>query len=246
MRRAASRRRRRILSSHHDEPQDLVAARFGDMPRAGDAAVLHHGDAVAQIEDVREVVADHDDRVVLVAHLLDPFEHLARFLDAERGGGLVEDDEARVEVHAARDADTLALPAGERAHFLARVRDADFEAREQLFGLLRHAAQVEERREQARTGELAPEEDVRRDVEEVGAGERPHAAVALHDPPHFDQRLHYIFWPAITFAQFGAGFSSTGTAHACAFAFSTITTGSEMFFGSFSPRKWRIAAAVAR
>jgi hypothetical protein len=35
-------------------------------------------------------------------------------------------------------------------------------------------------------------------------------------------------------------------AQGCAFAFSTITTGSAISLGNFSPRRWRMAATVAR
>ena len=45
-------------------------------------------------------------------------------------GRLVEDDDARVEVDRAGDADALALAAGERAHLLAQVGDADLQAPE--------------------------------------------------------------------------------------------------------------------
>ena len=117
---------------------------------------------------MRQVVADHHHGQALVAHFPHQLEHLARLLHAQRRGRLVQDDDARVEVDRARDADALALAAGERAHLLAQVGDADLEAAEQPARFLVHAAQVHERREQAFAQELPAEKDVGRDVEVVG------------------------------------------------------------------------------
>ena len=44
----------------------------------------------------------------------DQVEHLARFLDAERRGRLVHDDDAAAERRRPRHRDALALPAGQR------------------------------------------------------------------------------------------------------------------------------------
>ena len=83
---------------------------------------------------------------------------------------------------------------------------------------------------------------------EVRPRERLDAAVALLQPAQLDERLwsHSFFCEPITLFQSGVGFCSTGIAQGWEFAFSTITTGSAISFGNFSPRRCRIAAAVAR
>ena len=53
-------------------------------------------DPIRDLEDVVQVVGDDDDREALGSEPGDEVEHLAGLRDAERGGRLVEDDEARV------------------------------------------------------------------------------------------------------------------------------------------------------
>ena len=51
----------------------------------------------------------------LLPRLQDDAQHVGRLLDAERGGRLVEDQDARAEVHRARNREGLALAARQSA-----------------------------------------------------------------------------------------------------------------------------------
>ena len=74
-----------------------------------------HGDLVGDGLHIGHVVADEDDRVATLAQPLDEVEDLRGLLDAEGGGGLVdEDDELGLAEHRTGDGDGLALTAGER------------------------------------------------------------------------------------------------------------------------------------
>jgi hypothetical protein len=66
------------------------------------------------LEDVREVVADDDHGDALLGQALDQVEHLLGLRDAEGGGRLVEDDDARLLQDRRGDRDGLALSARER------------------------------------------------------------------------------------------------------------------------------------
>ncbi len=89
-------------------------------------------DAVGDLEDVRHVVADQDDRQAAALDVEDQLEHLARFLDAERRRRLVHDDDAAAEGRRARHRDALALAAGQRLHRLADVLDGEQAERVQV------------------------------------------------------------------------------------------------------------------
>jgi hypothetical protein len=56
-------------------------------------------------------VRDEHDGQALVGEALDELEHLARLRDAERGGGLVENDDLGVPLHGLGDGDRLPLTA---------------------------------------------------------------------------------------------------------------------------------------
>ena len=101
------------------------------------------------------------------------FEHLLGLGDAEGGGRLVEDDDARLLEHGAGDRDGLALAAGEGRDLLAhRLHGAHRERAQGVGGLPLHAALVEG----AELRLLAAEEHVLHDVEVVAQRE-----VLVHD-----------------------------------------------------------------
>ncbi len=80
-------------------------------------------DAVGHLEDMRHVVRDQHDRHAARAHVEDQFQHLAAFLDAERGRRLVHDDDLGAERRGARHGHALALTAGKRFDRLVDVLD---------------------------------------------------------------------------------------------------------------------------
>ena len=78
------------------------------------AAVLHHRQAVGEIEDVVDVVADQDDADPLARQFADQRADLAGLLRSERRRRLVHDQDPGVEVDGAGDGHRLALAAGKR------------------------------------------------------------------------------------------------------------------------------------
>ena len=89
--------------------EELVRGRDLD-----DAAQVHHGDAVGDVADDREVVGDEDvGEVELLLEVDEQVEHLRLDRDVERRDGLVGDDELRLQHERAREADALPLAAAE-------------------------------------------------------------------------------------------------------------------------------------
>jgi mannose/cellobiose epimerase-like protein (N-acyl-D-glucosamine 2-epimerase family) len=107
-------------------------------------------DAVGDLEHMRHVVRDEDDRQAALLDVEDQFEHAARFLDAERGGRLVEDDDAAGERGRARDRHALTLPAGESLDRLVDVLNRHHTEFVQLLAReLLHRAAVESAKQAA-------------------------------------------------------------------------------------------------
>ena len=72
-------------------------------------AIAQHGDAVAHFEDLFEVVRDEDHRDALRLQLAHDREQMLGFGGRERGGRLVEDQNARIERERLADLDELLL-----------------------------------------------------------------------------------------------------------------------------------------
>ena len=121
------------------------------------AAEPQHEDAVGDLEDVGQVVADHDDAEPALAQPPDQVEHLRRLGDAERGGGLVEQHDLRLAQQRAGDRDLLALarrrggPTSQRTLGIVTAR-----LREQLARPVLHARLVELARDRARARARPP------------------------------------------------------------------------------------------
>ena len=96
-----------------DHAEDLVGRDVGLVDDADDPAVVHDRDAVREVEDVVDVVADEEDADALALQLADEVTHLRGLGRPKGGGGLVHDEDARVEVDRPGDGHGLALPAGE-------------------------------------------------------------------------------------------------------------------------------------
>src|SRR3954453_23824128 len=79
-----------------------------------DLPEVHHGDPIAHSPDDSEIVSDEQVRKPeLLLQVLEQVEDLRLDRDVERRDGLVTHDQLRVQGECARDADALALPAGE-------------------------------------------------------------------------------------------------------------------------------------
>ena len=85
-----------------DRLDDFLLGRRVTLVDGDVATESEHGDSVGDLEDVVEVVRDEHDGQPSLREALDEVEHLARLGHAERGGRLVENDEARVPLHGLR------------------------------------------------------------------------------------------------------------------------------------------------
>ena len=107
------------------------------------AAEAKDEDAVGDLEDVDQVVADHDDAEVALAQAFDQRQDLWWSGHAERRGRLVEQHHLRLAEQRAGDRHLLALAAGERADLAAEARDRHREVGEQLRRAVLHRDLVE-------------------------------------------------------------------------------------------------------
>ena len=137
------------------------------------AAEAEDEDPVGDLEDVDQVVADHDHAEPALAQAPDQVQHLRRLGDAERRRRLVEQHDLGLAEQRAGDRDLLALAAGERADLAAQAGDRHRQVGEQLARPVLHPRLVELARDRAGPGRdlLAPEEEVGDDVEVVAEGE---------------------------------------------------------------------------
>src|SRR4029079_18221255 len=99
-----------------DHAEDLVGGDFALIDRADDPGIFHDGDAVRQLIDVVDIVADEEDADALLFQLLDEVAHLRRLRRTERRRRLVHDEDVGVEVECPGDGDRLALTARQRFH----------------------------------------------------------------------------------------------------------------------------------
>ena len=96
-------------------------------PRRAESAPAHHGDFVADAEQLRQVTADHQDRLGLATsgrvaggQFVDQLINLRLRADVDAAGRLVEQQHVDVGVQQSRDRDLLLVAAGERTHALCR------------------------------------------------------------------------------------------------------------------------------
>src|SRR5207249_8821680 len=95
------------------ELRELALGAVRRSAAAGDPSAPDHGDAIRDLEDLVELVADEDDARALRAKLPEHAEDLARLLRREDGGRLVEDEDPRVAVDRLEDLNALLLADGE-------------------------------------------------------------------------------------------------------------------------------------
>ena len=97
-----------------DHPRDEVPGRhLADQERTLARAVLEHGHAVGDLEDLLEPVRDVDHAELPLAESADHREQRLRLGDRQGGGRLVEDDQPGVDREGLGDLDELLLGRGE-------------------------------------------------------------------------------------------------------------------------------------
>src|SRR5215831_20556936 len=101
-----------VLTSH-GQSHDRLFARFGAPPNAGQIPFVHHGDAVADTENLFQVAADDDHRRAVGGQLIDQFVNLALRADVDAARRLVEDDHLQFPQQPLRQYDLLLVAAAE-------------------------------------------------------------------------------------------------------------------------------------
>ena len=114
---------RAAVAEPGDRGDDVLLGRFAGAEVAGRAAEAQDDDAVGDLEDVDQVVADHDDAEVALAQTLDQRQHLFGLRHAERRGRLVEQHDFRLAEQRTGDRHLLALAARERPDLAAQAGD---------------------------------------------------------------------------------------------------------------------------
>ena len=107
-----------------------------------DLPVLQDGDDVHQVDHLVQPMRDVEDGPPLIAQAAEQGVQPGDLLDAQRGGGLVEDDHGRVGRQRLGDLDQLLVGDGERPH-LRRAVEAHVHGRQHAPRVLAHAAPVD-------------------------------------------------------------------------------------------------------
>ena len=142
----------------HHVADDLGFARLRRRRGEDGRAVAEDGDAVGEGEDFVQLVGDVDARDALRAQVAEDREEDLHLVLGERGGGLVEDEDARVFAQRLHDLDELLFPHAEMRDGRGGV-DRDLEAPQQRARVAMHARPVDERP----PARLGAEEDILRD-----------------------------------------------------------------------------------
>jgi hypothetical protein len=152
--------RRGRLGSVDDQPDDLLEARLAPDPGSCDAPEIQDREAVRDVPDVAQVVADEDDGGPVCLQVAHELHHLLGLGDTERRGRLVHDHELGAVNERPRDRHRLPLTAGEQRDGDANGGKVDADALEQLLGLGAATFLVDE----GASRELRAEEKVGGDV----------------------------------------------------------------------------------
>ena len=124
---------------------DRFLARLAWLEAAGDTAVAHDQDAVAQAQDFRQLRGDHHDRrALLVGEAREKLVDLALGADIDAARRLVDEENAAAGVEGARHHAFLLVAAGELADQRLRVAHADREPPRQLRHALPLAASAQD------------------------------------------------------------------------------------------------------
>jgi hypothetical protein len=114
---------RRRAAHHH--PRELLLVEPRGVDGLDQLAVAQHRHAIGDLDDLRQVVRDVDDRHALPPQLADDLEQPARLGIRKRGGRLVEQQHARIDRQRLGELDELALGHAQLGH---RCRRVDVEA----------------------------------------------------------------------------------------------------------------------
>src|SRR6266496_128995 len=141
-------------------PGQLVDVDLGLLVRTERGTPLEQQEPVRDGIGVVRVVRDQHDAEAAVARLGDVLEHHSGLLDAQRGGGLVQDQHLRAEVDGPRDRDALPLAAGQGTHRLLDVTQVDAHVGQRLLGRLPSFAPVQRAERSKADARFRAEEEV--------------------------------------------------------------------------------------
>ncbi|MEZ5863168.1 MAG: hypothetical protein R3D25_03510 [Geminicoccaceae bacterium] len=144
------------LAADHERDQ-RIDGDFLAWPAADQMAVAQHLDGVADAQHVAQDVADVDEGDAQRAQPLHDGEELLGLASGERGGRLVEQDDAGVLAQRLGDLDELPLALAEPAD-RCRRRVVHVDHVEQLAGALADAAPIDQRQPAEAPGEAADED----------------------------------------------------------------------------------------
>src|SRR3990172_1737757 len=148
------------LGAPGHQPDQLVTVHLTLAVVAHRPAPVEDEETIPDRKGVVGVVGDEDHPQAAFSRLDDVLEHYPRLLDAECGGGLVEDPPLRPEVDGAGDAHRLPFAAGQRADGLFHVPNVDAHLRQLLFGDPRGCGLVDPPEGTDALGGLRSEEEV--------------------------------------------------------------------------------------
>src|ERR1700730_11586637 len=88
----------------------LLRIRVSRTPLADHPAPANHGNAVRDLENLVQLVADEDDRAAVFREVSQKYEDLLSLTRSEHCGGLIKDQDLRIAVEHLEDLDPLLLP----------------------------------------------------------------------------------------------------------------------------------------
>ena len=180
------------VATHHEAHQLRLRRGRGDL--VDEPPVAQHADAVADLRDLVEVVADEDHRHPGLAQLAHDAEELVDLGARQRGGGLVEDEDARVQAQGLRDLHELLARHAQLAHLVAGV-DVEPDALQRTARRVAHRLPVEQAAApgHAAQGDVLGHRHARHEVELLvdrrdpqrlrGPHVRQRHGLAVHDDP---------------------------------------------------------------
>ena len=120
-----------------------IAEELGRGSKLDQPAGAHHGDAIGEVVHHRQVVRDEDvGEVERLAQVEEQVQHLRLHRDVERRDRFIQQQQFRAQRERPRDADPLALAAGEAVRVAAQEPDIEADQRHHLLHALKALVRV--------------------------------------------------------------------------------------------------------
>src|SRR3984893_6254104 len=164
-RRAGTRQAPRRTFAENDHAQDLVLGDIADTGGADQPTILHYIDAVGEVEDVMDVMADEEDADAFLFQRESEIADLLGLSGAKRRRRFVHDQYARIKMDGAGDRNRLTLASRKRADRILEAAEMRVEPGHDPAGLAFHRGVVE----RAPAGkDLAAKENIGGSIDIVG------------------------------------------------------------------------------